>query len=862
MVVQWDSVGKTAVKSAASMHYPMELSMAKYCTSGALTDGWAGHYTLGGVVLHHGDSGDAGHYTFLQRQPDSNKWLLYNDANTPESRTPKQVLGFRQLACGFVYHRTPPPRAEAQPVDAAGNTRPPPLYESIPRLCQSESPASSEVPAVVTALTTLPALGTAKHMLSQQQQADLHERQATVTAQRKAAAELKLKQLERQAQEEKAVRRSKREEGRQAEQKLVEGARERQQAAEARKVQRLAREQAAHEQQRKAAHEQQRKTAQAAATQDAARYRAGVESRPTEPPSSQAAPLSKKQRAQARLAAKKLAKVQETAEEAASAAAARQLIDAAAQQQQEAEVAAAAQQQAEADAALLAEQAENDAVAAVQQEASAAQQQAKADAAASQHAAIQSTAAAEQAASQSHMAAEQLLEADLAVLAELASNYAIAAAQQEIEAEASAAEQCLKAAAAAIKQAVAQQQAEAEAAAAAAVKQAAAQQQAEAEAEAAAAKQAAAHQQAEVAAAAAKQAAAQQQAEADAAASQHAAIQSIAAPEQAASQRHVAAEQLLEADLAVLAELAANDAVAAAQQEIEAEASAAVQAAAAAVKQAAAQQQAEVEAAAAAKSAAGMEDLAGSLKGAGQDDAAAVRLKANLPGDADKQAKQTAADATDAAEDQLIKATHANHQILRTRVNDHREVLPHTSTKPRLDEPPPEAGADGSTSCSDPAHVHPPTKPSDAGSPSEQLSHQATEPQLSSTSHNNSVRASQADADSHEPVATSGSGHDSPCSDAGLGNGSSARSVTEQSAAATARAEASNGIRGTLQHLQAEDLFAAWYGAPPPPPPPVRSARQPEPNSKTCAAACLLDQPLITRLQVAIHLQPHVMKCF
>ncbi|KAL3162477.1 hypothetical protein ABBQ32_010138 [Trebouxia sp. C0010 RCD-2024] len=162
-----------------------------------------------------------------------------------------------------------------------------------------------------------------------------------------------------------------------------------------------------------------------------------------------------------------------------------------------------------------------------------------------------------------------------------------------------------------------------------------------------------------------------------------------------------------------------------------------------------------------------------------------------------------------------------------------------------LDEPPPEAGAYGSTNCSDPAHMHFTTEPSEAGSPFEQLSHQPTE-SLNSSTAQHGVSASQADADSHEPVATSGSGQDSPCSDTGPGNGSSASSVTE-----TVTAEARNGIRGTLQELQAEDMFAAWYEAPPPPPPPARSTQQPKPDCKRCAAACLRDQPLITRLQTS-----------
>ena len=110
LVVQWDLKHNTAVKSAASMRYPMELSMAKYCTSGALADGWGGRYTLGGVVLHYGSDGDRGHYKFLYRQPDANRWQLFDDAKEPKAHTPKEVLGYHQLACGFVYYRTPPPR--------------------------------------------------------------------------------------------------------------------------------------------------------------------------------------------------------------------------------------------------------------------------------------------------------------------------------------------------------------------------------------------------------------------------------------------------------------------------------------------------------------------------------------------------------------------------------------------------------------------------------------------------------------------------------------------------------------------------------------------------------------------------------
>ena len=83
----------------------MEFSIGKLCTKEALNDGWGSRYDLGGVGLHHGSTGNAGHYTFVQRQS-SGSWMLFDDDKVPLPKSPSQVLGYRQLVCGLVYHRT------------------------------------------------------------------------------------------------------------------------------------------------------------------------------------------------------------------------------------------------------------------------------------------------------------------------------------------------------------------------------------------------------------------------------------------------------------------------------------------------------------------------------------------------------------------------------------------------------------------------------------------------------------------------------------------------------------------------------------------------------------------------------------
>ena len=128
-----------------------------------------------------------------------------------------------------------------------------PLYKALPSPRLAQSSVSTEVPECETALSTLPALGTAKHRLSQLQQADLERKQAEVTAQRKAAAERKAQLAQQLAEKEKEVRRKQEREARQADHDKVEDAKQRMKAAEARQQQRLLKEREAQEQQKRAA---------------------------------------------------------------------------------------------------------------------------------------------------------------------------------------------------------------------------------------------------------------------------------------------------------------------------------------------------------------------------------------------------------------------------------------------------------------------------------------------------------------------------------------------------------------------------------------------------------------------------------
>ena len=95
----------SVMKSIASVQYPMELPIGKFCTKEALNDGWGSLCDLGGVVLQHGSTGNAVQYTLVQRQS-SGSGMLFDDDKAPLPKGPSQGLGCCQLVCGLVYHRS------------------------------------------------------------------------------------------------------------------------------------------------------------------------------------------------------------------------------------------------------------------------------------------------------------------------------------------------------------------------------------------------------------------------------------------------------------------------------------------------------------------------------------------------------------------------------------------------------------------------------------------------------------------------------------------------------------------------------------------------------------------------------------
>ena len=135
------------------------------------------------------------------------------------------------------------------------------LYHAVPSAWVFDNVAPDEVPEYEAALTTLPAQGTAKRGLTSLQLAELERRQEEVTAQHKAAAQLKAEQVARQAEKEAEIRRKKESEQHQAANAKVDSAKDRMTVIEAQKQQRIAQEQEALEKQKKAAR----------AAQDAAR---------------------------------------------------------------------------------------------------------------------------------------------------------------------------------------------------------------------------------------------------------------------------------------------------------------------------------------------------------------------------------------------------------------------------------------------------------------------------------------------------------------------------------------------------------------------------------------------------------------
>ena len=127
------------------------------------------------------------------------------------------------------------------------------LYKEVPTPWVFDDLAPGEVPECETALTTLPALGTAKDRLTTAQLADWERRQAEVSAKREAAAELTSKQALQQAERSTEIKEKKEKEERRAKDATLASARHRLRVIEARKQQRAAQEQEVLLQQKKAA---------------------------------------------------------------------------------------------------------------------------------------------------------------------------------------------------------------------------------------------------------------------------------------------------------------------------------------------------------------------------------------------------------------------------------------------------------------------------------------------------------------------------------------------------------------------------------------------------------------------------------
>ena len=127
------------------------------------------------------------------------------------------------------------------------------LYSQVPSPWDIEGVASGKLPECETALTTLPALGTAKHKLTPLQLADLERKQAEVVAQGEAAAQRKAEWAMLQAESKAQLRRLNEKDKLVREEGKVRSAREQLMVVETRKLQKAAQEQAALEQQKKAA---------------------------------------------------------------------------------------------------------------------------------------------------------------------------------------------------------------------------------------------------------------------------------------------------------------------------------------------------------------------------------------------------------------------------------------------------------------------------------------------------------------------------------------------------------------------------------------------------------------------------------
>ena len=83
--------------------YLAKLDMKEYCTPSCVAQAGT-EYKLVGIVRHHGDRPDMGHYDCLQRLPDG-MWLQRNDGDKPRTVNPRLAMDNLEAVSTLVYSR-------------------------------------------------------------------------------------------------------------------------------------------------------------------------------------------------------------------------------------------------------------------------------------------------------------------------------------------------------------------------------------------------------------------------------------------------------------------------------------------------------------------------------------------------------------------------------------------------------------------------------------------------------------------------------------------------------------------------------------------------------------------------------------
>ena len=101
--------GRVPVKDNREVTYPSQLNLMKYCTAGALNDGWGSVYQLAGIGRHLGGNAQMGHYQYMQKLANG-AWILRDDDRAVKPISEQYAMSCCREACALVYFRAPPAR--------------------------------------------------------------------------------------------------------------------------------------------------------------------------------------------------------------------------------------------------------------------------------------------------------------------------------------------------------------------------------------------------------------------------------------------------------------------------------------------------------------------------------------------------------------------------------------------------------------------------------------------------------------------------------------------------------------------------------------------------------------------------------